>query len=127
MPRRTRRTTRLAARRRTCGAMEAHMRLLELDPGMRERRADIHALTARLTANGAASRLVRMTPLMIPVVVHVVYNKARENISVAQITSQIDALNRDFSAGNPDSVTTPAVWAGLVDDAKIRFALATTD
>ena len=122
-----RRKSRPVPRRRTCGAMEAHMRLLEIDPGMRERRAEIHALTARLLSNGAASRLVRAAPLTIPVVVHVVYRTPAENIAVAQINSQIDALNRDFSAGNPDRVLTPAVWASLVDDAKIRFALATTD
>jgi hypothetical protein len=107
--------------------MEVHMRLLETVPGMRERRAEIHALTSRLIAEGAASRRTRTAPLTIPVVVHVVYKAAAENISLAQVTSQIDALNRDFSAGNPDRITCPAVWAGLVDDAQIRFALATKD
>jgi hypothetical protein len=110
-----------------CGAMEAHMRLLETIPGMRERRAEIHALTDRLTENGAASRLARTEPLTIPVVVHVVHKTAAENISVPQINSQIDALNRDFSAGNPDAATCPAVWTGLIADAQIRFSLATKD
>lgn len=127
MAQRTRKPSLPVRRRRTCGAMEAHMRLLETHPEMRERRAEIHALTARLVSNGAASRLARNAPLTIPVVVHVVYKKAAENIADTQIASQIDALNRDFSAGNLDRITTPAVWAGLVDDAKIRFALAKKD
>src|SRR5437016_6164844 len=82
--------------RRMCGAMEAHMRLLEVDPGMRQRRADIHAETSRMIqSNRAMQRVAKKGPLTIPVVVHVVYKTAAENISVAQINSQIDALNRD--------------------------------
>jgi hypothetical protein len=34
--------------------------------------------------------------VIIPVVVHVVYNTAAQNISDAQIQSQIDVLNADF-------------------------------
>ena len=120
-----RKTSRPVPRRRMCGAMEAHMRLLETDPGMRERRAEIHALTSRLIAEGASSRRMRSAPVTIPVVVHVVYKNAAENIGVSQITSQIDALNRDFGASNPDRITCPSVWTGLIDDAQIRFALAT--
>jgi hypothetical protein len=116
-----------AAVRRMCGAMEAHMRLLESDPGMRKARAKIHAETSRMLQTGRASRRVKKGALTIPVVVHVVYRTAAENISDAQISSQIDALNRDYSASNVDKVNAPAVWAGLVQDTQIRFALATKD
>jgi len=126
-PKKTPKTARPAARRRMCGAMEAHMRLLEIDPGMRERRAEIHALTSRLIADGASSRRMRGAPITIPVVVHVVYKNAAENISAAQIATQMNALNRDFSAGNLDRATCPPVWTGLIADAQIRFVLATKD
>ena len=46
---------------------------------------------------------------------------------MAQISSQIDALNRDYAASNLDKSKTPGVWAGLIVDSKIRFALATKD
>ena len=59
-------------------------------------------------------------------VVHVVWNTAAQNISDAQVTSQIDVLNRDFRATNPDVANVP-VFAGLVADARIEFLLATTD
>src|SRR5262249_15739060 len=115
------------ASRRMCGSMEAHMRLLESDPDMRKRRAKIHAETSRMLQAGRASRPRKKAPLTIPVVVHVVYRTAAENISDAQIVSQIDALNRDYSASNVDKVNTPGVWAGLIQDTQIRFALATKD
>jgi hypothetical protein len=113
--------------RRMCGAMEAHMRLLESDPGMRARRADIHAQTSQLIRRGLASRRTKTGPIVIPVVVHVVYRTADENISAAQVTSQIDALNRDYSGSNLDKNTCPPVWTGLMGDSMIRFALATKD
>src|SRR4051812_9191807 len=44
--------------------------------------------------------------ITIPVVVHVVYNGTAENISDAQIFSQIDVLNEDFSRSNADTGNT---------------------
>ena len=38
----------------------------------------------------------------IPVYVHVIYSNSQENISTAQIQSQIDQLNADFAATNAD-------------------------
>ncbi|HYM35460.1 MAG TPA: zinc metalloprotease [Steroidobacteraceae bacterium] len=110
--------------RRMCGAMEAHMRLVEVDPEFRKRRARIHSQTDIMIARGMAAKKV---PVTIPVVVHVVYKTAAENISMAQITSQIDALNRDYSAGNLDKNKAPSVWSGLIVDSQIRFALAAKD
>lgn len=122
------RSTTKAPMQRKCGAMEAHMRLVEQDPGMRQRRADIHAETAKLIQSSSMMRrATKKGPTTIPVVVHVVYKTASQNISVAQINSQIDALNRDYSAANPDKASTPPVWGGLIMDAQIRFVLAVKD
>src|SRR5438552_9672109 len=80
------------------------MRLVESDPDMRKRRAQIHAATEIMVARGTAFKRVaaKKVPVAIPVVVHVVYKTAAENIPLAQIQTQIDALNRDYSAVNPD-------------------------
>jgi pregnancy-associated plasma protein-A len=68
-----------------------------------------------------------VAPTTIPVVVHVVYNTASDNISDAQIRSQIARLNKDYRAKNTDREKTPSVWTGLVTDARIQFALAKKD
>ena len=60
-------------------------------------------------------------------VVHVVYNTRAENISTAQIKSQIAVLNKDFRATNSDKSKVPNIWKGLVTDVRVQFALATTD
>ena len=112
---------------RMCGASEAHQRLCECDPGFRERRSLIHLQAEAFLSSGRAAKSMDSAKLRtLPVVVHVVYRTAAENISDAQIHSQIDVLNRDYSAANPDKSITPAPWTGLIMDSKIRFALATT-
>jgi hypothetical protein len=111
--------------RRTCGTMEVHQRLLESDPNFRLALGALeHDTQDRLTRPFA---LKSAGPVTIPVVVQVVYKTAAQKISVAQVNSQIDALNRDYSATNPDKSKTPAPWSGLVSDTLIRFALATKD
>jgi len=65
--------------------------------------------------------------ITIPVVVHVLYQTAAENISDEQIKTQIDALNRDFRRKNTDSVNTPQRFKSFAADVKIQFALATAD
>jgi len=65
--------------------------------------------------------------IQIPVVVHVLYNTAAQNISDAQIQSQIDALNRDFRRRNGDTINTPERFKSLAADVQIEFVLATAD
>ena len=111
-------------RRRMCGTMAVHHRLLETDPSFRRRQMELESATARRMMTRAVARPGITT---IPVVVHVVYGKAAENISLAQIKSQITVLNRDYRATNPDRSKVPNVWNGLVADARVRFALAKKD
>ncbi|WP_340201301.1 zinc metalloprotease [Ascidiimonas sp. W6] len=60
----------------------------------------------------------------IPVVVHVIYSNANENISDAQINSQIDVLNEDFSKTNSDVNQVPAEFADVASDVDVQFSLA---
>ncbi|MCL4109532.1 UNVERIFIED_CONTAM: hypothetical protein GTU68_038927 [Idotea baltica] len=61
--------------------------------------------------------------ITIPVVVHVVYNTEEENISDAQIQSQLDVLNEDFRRLNSDADN---LWS-QASDTEIEFCLATRD
>jgi hypothetical protein len=62
-----------------------------------------------------------------PVVVHVLYNKEDENISDAQIQSQIDALNRDFNKLNSDTLKSDHPFYPLVGNVNFHFELAKYD
>jgi hypothetical protein len=63
----------------------------------------------------------------LPVVVHVVWRTADQNISDEQIKSQIDILNRDFRKLNNDHIKTPSPFKNLVADVGIEFCLASRD
>lgn len=65
--------------------------------------------------------------ITIPVVVHVLYNNASENISDAQIQSQIDVLNQAFTRTNPDIYNVPSPFLGISMDPMIQFCLAVRD
>lgn len=66
-------------------------------------------------------------PIIIPVVVHVVYNSDEQNISNEQVRSQINALNRDYRKKNDDARYIPAAFRSYAADTRIEFRLATSD
>ncbi|MCC6702965.1 MAG: T9SS type A sorting domain-containing protein [Fluviicola sp.] len=63
--------------------------------------------------------------LTIPVVVHVLYKNAAQNVSLAQIQSQIDVLNTDYRALN--QIDLPAYFDSLKADIDVEFCLASVD
>jgi hypothetical protein len=65
-----------------------------------------------------------MALVNLPVVFHIVFNNSAENISLAQIQSQLDVLNADFRRLNSD---TDNEWPGLGADTEIEFCLASVD
>jgi hypothetical protein len=65
--------------------------------------------------------------ITIPVVVHVLYHNSIENISDAQIESQIDVLNEDFRLLNSDSLPPSHPFWFYTADTGIEFCLASSD
>ena len=111
---------------RQCGVQQVNERLIEQDPNLRARQQRLEQDAARAIERGDAQRVWRKL-VTIPVVVHVVYKRSAENISDAQVKSQIDVLNKDYRATNTDKSKVPDVWKGLVADPNIAFKLATKD
>jgi hypothetical protein len=106
---------------RSCGAMASHMLLLEKYPAFRAAQMRLEGATERRREGSAAFAAAQV--VTIKTIVHVVYNTAEQNISAAQIDSQIAAMNKDFRATNPDKSGTPTPWKGLVADTRIQFKL----
>ena len=65
--------------------------------------------------------------ITIPVVIHVLYNTSAQNISDAQILSQLASLNNDYRKLNADGIKIPAAFAQFAGDARITFCLAKID
>jgi hypothetical protein len=102
--------------------MEAHMRLLESYAPFRARQARLELTSMRWRA----ATLAVPAAVTVKVVVNVVYRTEEQNVSDAQVASQIAVLNRDFAAKNADRRKVPEPWKGLVTDAKLRFELVGT-
>jgi len=114
----------LAFAQRICGTTEYQTMLEQEDPGIINRQEEIEQFTRDFLINNPQGERALVT---IPVVVHVVYNTTAENISDAQIQSQIAVLNQDFRKLNADVANTPSAFAGLASDSNIEFCLASVD
>ena len=105
---------------RDCGSMEYLENQLQQDPKMENKMQAIenHAKQIAQSSFHAVNGVIT-----IPVVVHVVYNTSAENISDAQIQSQMTVLNDDFRRNNADQNN---IWSQAADT-EIEFCLATVD
>jgi hypothetical protein len=110
---------------RNCGTMPVHEQLLRTDE--RYARARIASENRSWLARTARSPVGRAGITVIPVVVHVVWKTNDENIDDEQVKSQIAVLNQDFRMKNADLGSIPPPFAALAADARVEFALATTD
>jgi hypothetical protein len=112
-------TSENALAHRGCASQEVLEAQLKADPTLALRMNEIEAFTERAMLEG---RLVN-GKIEIPVVVNVLYKTAAENISLAQIQSQIDVLNKDFNALNSDYNSVPAEFSGVKANVGISFVL----
>ncbi|TBX65173.1 zinc metalloprotease [Flavobacterium silvisoli] len=106
--------------KRACASQEVLERQLREDPGLAAKMAQIEAFTENALLH--KDRLVN-GKIEIPVVVNVLYRTAAENISLTQIQSQIDVLNKDFNALNTDYNQVPALFSGVKANVGISFVL----
>ncbi|GAB3173096.1 zinc metalloprotease [Telluribacter humicola] len=124
-----------------CASMKVLEEKIKENPGLAKKLEAIEAQTQRFVSsqkNGTGSGKPgggtgggTSTPytgtVTIPVYVHVIYNTTQQNISDAQIQSQIDVLNADFSKTNSDNGNTPSEFSSFTDNLDIRFTWNTTN
>lgn len=107
---------------RTCGTQDYLRLRMDEDPALNQRlqkqNLDLRSFSLQKSADG------QRAVYRIPVVVHVVYRTATENISDAQIQSQMEVLNNDYRKLNSDATLVPSLYAGLATDCEIEFCLA---
>nr|MBP6556941.1 zinc metalloprotease [Flavobacterium sp.] len=104
---------------RTCVSHEVFERQLKENPELALKMTQIEAFTENAMANG---RLVNGR-IEIPVVFNVLYRTAAENISDAQLQSQLNVLNADFNAANSDFNQVPSLFSGVKANVGITFVL----
>ena len=116
-----------------CRSAEYRQQLLENNPSILDRIAAIESFTQdyqkgpKYTLDGNSITASTPSLIKIPVVVHVLYHQSNENISDAQIKSQIDILNQDYQRLNTDTVNTPSIFRPVAANCGFQFDLAKAD
>ena len=98
---------------RRCASYEVLQEQIANNPALARRMEEIERFTQSYIDNKANQRLLADGTIEIPVVVNVLYKTTAQNISQAQIQSQIDRLNLDFKALNTDYNNTPSIFQGV--------------
>jgi len=105
---------------RSCGTMDYLQQQLRSNPSMKR---TIHQID-----RSAQQRVKAVNGVItIPVVIHVVYHRPSENLSEAQLRSQLRVLNEDFRRQNRDANQTDPQWQSVASDTHIQFELAKRD
>lgn len=112
---------------RGCGSMEYKEMQEKANPAIKALREQIEEQVRDYIMHNKTNPTPQAV-LTLPLVFHVVYNGAAENVSDNCLNQTLIALNTDFRKQNTDFLTkTPAVFQPLGADCEIQFCLATKD
>jgi hypothetical protein len=106
-----------------CSTDEYHEHQMQTNPKYREAFDANELQTVQFVANYDKTLKTRAL-ITIPVVFHVVYNTAAQNVSDALIAAQLKVLNDDFRKLNADRVNVPAEFQGIAADVEVQFVMA---
>ncbi|MBC7948501.1 MAG: zinc metalloprotease [Chitinophagaceae bacterium] len=113
----------ITATQRQCYSYELLQDQLREDPTLQQKMDAIEEFTRRVRENPESYRLLSNGIIEIPVVFNVVYKTSAQNVSLAQLQSQIDVLNEDFSGTNSDRNLTSTYGSVKASDIGVRFVL----
>ncbi len=122
-----------AVAQRDCRSFDYRQALLKNDPRLAVAVSAIEQFTreqlksSSVTVTGEGQKTGSLSLITIPVVVHIVYNSSNENISDAQVQSQIDVMNADYQKLNADTAHIPGYFGSLSAASGFRFVLAGLD
>lgn len=113
---------------RTCATQDHYLYQLSQHPELAQEMQKIEDFTRKFEQQKEDGRREKTTAVYnIPVVVHVLYHTSAQNISDAQIQSQITQLNLDYQKLNSDVSLVPSAFSSLVADCQVQFCLAQRD
>ena len=112
-----------APTQRQCASYEVLQAQLKADPGLADRMNAIESFTSRIVNDPSAYRLLPDGTIEIPVVFNVLYRTAAQNVSLAQLQSQIDVLNEDYAGTNADHNLTTTYNNVKAGNIGVRFVL----
>ncbi|MEP6927136.1 MAG: T9SS type A sorting domain-containing protein [Ginsengibacter sp.] len=110
-----------------CFALHANAQRCGTTEYTKQHNLPLTFVTTNQNAETAGRDTLKNEVIVIPVVVHVLYNNSTQNISDQQVLSQLTVLNNDYRRLNADAVNTPEAFKNLAADTRIVFCLAKVD
>lgn len=113
---------------RKCGTTQKMQELLAKDSKFAQHHSDVmnYIRTTESVSPLFKNRSAAATVVTIPVVFHILYKNTTQNVSDAQVMSQLTVLNADFRKLNADfSSVVPNAFKSLGADMEIQFCIAT--
>lgn len=110
--------------RRSCATMEVYELQKKADPGLEARRKKIEDHTAQYVNQHLQVANAVQAVVTIPVVFHVVYSSAAQNVSDAQLLAQLEQLNLDYALMNTDKTKIPTAFSTIATNTNVQFCLA---
>jgi len=112
---------------RGCGTMEYKAWEEKNDPSIKALREKLDQ-EAKVFIENQKKNPIPQAVITIPVVFHIVYNAAGQNVSDACIMAQLKVINDDYRKKNADwTKVTQTGWNALVADCEVEFCLAVRD
>src|ERR1700751_6044548 len=117
---------------RNCGVLQHEQFLQQKNPNRAQERADYEVAIQKWIANGNNNQMARQmqstqSTIQIPLVVHMVYSSTADSVGDAQIFSQIQVLNDDYTRNNADKVNTPSTFTAAAGAPMVQYCWATRD
>lgn len=116
----------LQAQEKRCSTNEYLEHKFEAHPELKEQRAQMKQKLEALVENNKF-RTNADGNLVIPVVIHIVYETNGQNLPESRINSQMQTLNDDYNMLNEDLDEVPSEFEDVVASVGIEFCLAKTD
>jgi len=112
---------------RTCGTIDHHEYLKQTRLNYEQDYIQYNQMIDQYIQSNRMALSKTNASITVPVVIHVVYNTAAQNITDAQAISQFSVLNNDFNRLNADTVNTPAAFKSVAGRMGVNFCLAQRD
>ena len=88
----------------------------------------IQSYREEILSSGINNTATASLPVItIPVVVHILYKDASQNITDEKVKQQLEVLNKAFRLSAPDTFKIPSYFQGAAADCRIEFVLARVD
>jgi hypothetical protein len=115
-----------------CSTSEYATQIANADPNVRQKMMAAESFLrnwrSEILSSGFDNASTAGLPVItIPVVVHILYKDASQNVSDEKVQQQLDILNKAFRLTAPDTSKIPSYFQEFAADCRVEFVLARVD